>query len=251
MLREYRFNLSEHTQQKLVYEFHEVLAGNLKKIDPAFFKNKTPEVQERMALFLILYLIEVILEWTPIQARACLDVRTLKEWNLDIIAKKVRSPPELDFYDDTYYIVKKIYPNEIHLSARDVYLKTYRRVLEDEKKWKFPKGYFTDISGKSKACLFLRYAIENNLSFTCVEDMYHFFGTKQCIQFLKDYKLDIPRRTLFTTPVEFFDCILPPEQRNPLMFLYYHLWSLSEEKERAENEKRGRRPHKQPPALSN
>lgn len=232
--------LSENTQHILVYEFHEVASGKLVRIDPYHFREKTEKAQEEMVLFLIKYLIEDILHWTPLMARSSLTMDILKEWGLGRLVKKIKLPADFRLPEDTYYIVKKIYPAAIALNAQDVYIQTYNRVLKSPTNGRFPKGYFLDTNGKSKACVLLKYAIENKLSASSISELYAFFGSNRCTEFLAENKLDLPRRLLFKTPVEYFDLVLPLSQRNPLLFNYYHLWALVDGRKHLLKEKRGR-----------
>lgn len=227
---------------KLMFaDYDNYLFGNKSEYSTYWFENKTEEEKENLALELIQYVIEYYLKWTPAMARDHLDRKICERWGLLPIINKVRFPSELDKKKDFYYVVHLIYPDIIRINEIDIFLNVYKNLLNGEIA-KYPKGFFSGTKAVNRACCCLFYAIENFLPMPSVEAMYAFFGSRDCIPFLKQYKLYAACETLFKNPVEYFHYVASPEQKNELLFRYYYLW-WEHEKMMQEQEpvKRGRR----------
>lgn len=108
---------------------------------------------------------------------------------------------------------------------------------------KFPKGFFNDKDGMAKACICLKYAIENYLQaidpMTTPEEMYKFFGTGDCLKFLRTCKLGPYIADIFDAPVTALHLLLPDEQEREFLFNYYRFWQIYDDNERKKIENRG------------
>lgn len=221
------------TEQALIYDYDSYLisenAGRTDIKKPFirdYFHNRSKKEKERYAILLIKYVSENYLHWSPQKARDNLNYDVLREWYLDEVVKYITFPNDLE-KNDLFYIVHIIWPKAVTVNAQDVYLQVYRRILLqiDGHKAKFPKGYFSGTNGINKACACLKYAIENYKHFTTVDEMYTFFGdAKKSVAFLKEYRLHLAARQLFSSNTEYLDYTLHPSQKNKFLFYYFNLW---------------------------
>lgn len=235
------------TEEALLAQYDDIVFGRAHSIDAYFFEGVAPVYREKLSLMLIQYWVERYLRLTPQQMYERITYDMLKEWGLSSQLRYITFPPELDPKRDVFYLAHLIYPKVIVFHVQDTCLHVYKDLLA-KRISKYPKGFFENSTGYEKICYCLRYAIEqsNVINNTCVEDMYRFFGTKDCLKFLRDYRLAIPIRTLFDSPVTAFHMLVPPEQDNEFVFqLYRYNWIL-ENNVRMESERRGKkavRPH--------
>lgn len=210
----------------MLYDYTNMLVGNEgvdDKHEPLgfYFRGRSTIIQERYAMLLIQYLCEEILKISPQQAQDMLTPQLLEKWQLKDIYKKIKFPNDLRTEYDMFYVAYKIWPKQVKLAEQDIYLKMYQRILDGDK-LKFPKDHFSNQNGMIKVCAYLKYAIENFGNFTTVSEMYNFFGnTKKAREFLKEYKLFLPYKLFFDTPVEFLHYTLHPAQRIPFLYEFY------------------------------
>ena len=211
--------------QHVLYEYDCFLIGKDGNSDDYYFRTKSAAEKERYALSLIKHVIEDYLRWTPTMARDNLSLAVLKEWNLDRMAERISFPKDLEQSLDMFYIVHKLWPQAVPMNAQDIYIQIYRRVLFpiDGHKAKYPKGYFSGKAGMNKACACLKYAIENFLHFSSVDEMYAFFSNKKKVSaFFKKYKLTLPAKTFFNSPVEYLEYTLHESQSDIFLAQFYN-----------------------------
>ena len=235
--------IDKETKRILIFEYENVLLGKVPIFDSFHFRDKSPEIQEEYALFLIQHLIETYLRWTPAMARDHLDESILKLWKLHTIARRIPFPDGLIRQYDNWWYAHRIYPHIIVSKKQDIYQTVYKRVIDPSMpghRAKFPKDFFSGEEGITRACACLKYAIEHSKTFHSVGEMYEFFGTRACLGFIRNAKLMVACKSLFDAPIEFLDTFLPPSQQDEFLLRYYKLFQLIDENEREKTEKRGK-----------
>ena len=201
--------------ENVIYDYEQMLIGRYKRVDPWHFKIDNKETRSRKALAVIQYFIETYFEWTPQMARDHLSPSVLKAWGLGSLLEYIDIPEDIKSLDEIcFYIVHMIYPETIKINKQDIYIAVYKKVL-NSKTLNFPKGFFASGSGRSKVCACLKYAIENNLFIDSIDEMYEFFGSRECLKFLRETaKLSSKVKMLFNCPIEAFHQTLPPSQQD-------------------------------------
>lgn len=225
----------------LIMDYEEMLIGNCASVGIWHFDLYSKSVCQQMVLSLIQYVSERYLRWTPIQLYNQFTIEVAKKWKLAHLLSFIQFPVELNPRTDLWYIAHLIYPNEIELDNCFIYLCFYKKILSGEVK-KFPPNYFSDdATGRIKYKIFLKYAIQNNLCFSSISQLYQFFGSVRCRAFLREHKLYYPLLECFSSPIVAFHESLSPSQRIPVLFNFcYFQWSLKES-DRLLSENRGRR----------
>ena len=226
---------------EVLTEYDKVLIGKQRIIDPYYFhRSKTPEARQHTALTLIQYACEVYLRWSPQKMYESISMDILKQWKLTGYLTHIEFPPELNKERNLWYLAHMIYPDVIHVSDKEICLSVYRQVLSGEIK-KFPKKFFSDSRNMKRACVCLKYAIDNYTNFNNVEALYDFFGSSECLKFLSTYRLDMYIRNIFDSPITALYLIVPPDQDLPFLFHYYRFWQIFEDERRRELEVRGKK----------
>lgn len=224
----------------LMTEYDDILIGNQKKLNPYYFKGKTQWVQQKLAISVLKYACETYMRWSPEKTYISLSVDVLRKWHLIELLKYINFPEDLDRHKDLFYIAILMYPNKFKFNRAKFCMTLYERVLSGELK-KFPKDYFGDSYAINKACICLKYAIEDYGIFSSVEDMYRFFSTPESHTFLRNYKIFTPIHNLFASPVTAFHLTLSNEQENNFLFQFYRMAYIYNEHQRLLSEKRGRK----------
>ncbi len=170
-----------------------------------------------------------------------LDMETMRQWRLHPLLKYIQFPEVLNKEHNVNYLAHIIYPESVPMSAKDICLIIYRQIVNGDIK-RFPKNFFAGPKSMDQACICLKYAIDNFLSFTSSEELYDFFGTPQCLRFLRDYKLNICLKEQFDAPITAVHLIVPPIQSEEFLFQYYRFWQIFNEQLRLEEEVRGKKP---------
>ncbi|MBQ7818466.1 MAG: hypothetical protein IJ341_02095 [Bacteroidales bacterium] len=207
-------------------QYDQLRIGNYNKLDGSVISTvKDPAAREELAISIIRYVSETYWEWTPEMLRDHLTYERIQDWGLVNIIKFVRFPVELKPKVDMFYIAHLAYPKIVTMNAQDVYLTVYQNLLNG-KIARFPKGFFEYDKGQSKICACLRYAIENYHPFSSIEEMYHFFGSKSSLKFLKEVKLLAGVQETFDCRIEVLHNTLPPSDRIEYLFQYYRFQQL-------------------------
>lgn len=225
---------------EVINEYERVIVGNQRVIDPFYFVGKSQDSNQHMVLLLIQYVCETYLGWTPQKMYLSLTTDILKQWKLYSLLKYVKFPEELNKDKNIGYLAHMIYPQQVPISSKDICMMVYQQIESGELK-KYPKGFFAGSLGMNRVCYCLKYAIDNNLNFTSIEDMYEFFGTDRCLNFLRESHLGTYVRDLFDAPITAFYLIVPEEQNIPFLFQYYRFWQVFNEHRRQESEYRGKK----------
>ena len=240
--------------KKLLYEYENVILGNQNTMSPTLFKG-TAQQNERDALSVIKYAVEVYLKWTPDELEKRLDAEVVKRMHFDDLLKYVTFPTELNKNYDFYYVAYLLYPDKITFNYRQSVVNLYRRILANQlseiqdndsaeirkfkrtllndpgyvaikqkglAEYKFPKEYMKGEFGRIRAGICFQHMIQEFYSFHSIAEIYEYFSdTKRGIADLKRYRLYSVYKDLYESPLEYVHGALPEAQKNPLLYNYF------------------------------
>ena len=175
----------------LYIAYEDYLIGRVPSLSTYYFYGSDPGgANEKVALQLIKYAIEKLLNWTVDTAVKRFDEYIIKQLKLERIILYIDYPTEVK----KEYILSLIYPAKMHLSPRVLSERIYRSVLEDKEQ--FPREYFSGVHGFQRFCYCLRYLIEHYKVFYNIQDVYKFFISSEGKHFLSLYRLKVPAEQL-------------------------------------------------------
>lgn len=244
-MKEFRTLLPKEEIEPLIFDYENMLLRNAKRPDVAHFMVGDDKTKELKALSLIQYISEYYLNWTPEMMRDHLSPEVLKKWKLSSAMKYIRFPEDIKFLKNKWrYIAHMIYPHIVKFDKKEAYIEVYKKVL-NSKRGGFPQNFFAAGNGREKVCACLRYAIENNLSFTSVDEMYDYFGSVNCKKFLRETaKLSVHIKMLFDCNIDAMHQMLPPSQQDNFKHQLLRFHQMLNEKISRDNSKKLGRPSK-------
>ena len=168
------------------------------------------------------YLFEAYLEWTPIQVRDCLTPEIIHLLKMEPLISRVPCPPELDRTRDFEFVAWYLYPETINCTKKDLAIKVYHRLNRGEIS-RFPKGYFDGtIEAWFRArCTFQCMLIEYLPPFSSIEELYSYFAGPKGREAIRKYKLLVPLRELYDTPLDYLHDSLSTQQKNESLYQKY------------------------------
>lgn len=216
------------------YLYDQVLLGKKRTCGKELFestingrKEYNPADEER-SIKIIKYALEYYLGWSPVQIWENINMEVLEKMKLgSLVNQRIKYPVELlDEEENLKYLVCRMYPGLYHYHPEQAVANYYDRVLAGEIK-RFKKGFFSkdDNSGKDRAAICLRRALEIDGRFGSREEMYDYFCRSEGRQFISTHKLGSACRDLFEFPVCFLHYavfpLTPKEERSHFQFYYY------------------------------
>lgn len=223
----------------IIYDYEQVLIGNIPKI-PALDFTYEDTGNERLALSVFRYAIEMLLKWNPTDAMKLFTPAIEDQMKLTPILRYIEFPSEFIYPakpgekpqgmftsgrkyllpGHTEYIVYRLYRERgIKYDFRKYVIGTYKKVLAGE--MKYPKDYMYGNKGLIRARLCLQYAIQENKLFHSSDEMYRFFATGNGMEFLKQNKLTQLYRSFYTSPIDYLHYSLPAAYRSNLFYNFY------------------------------
>lgn len=177
------------------------------------------------AAFLLKYVFEVILGWTPYMVRDYLNNDIVQWLKLENAINKIPFPPELNKVDDLFYIATYLYPNIFPYKKEKYVLEIFEKEYEKEKP-KFPKNFFKGVEGKENFDICFRYALSEVFFSSTNEDIYKYFSNRTTYKyFLSRYKLASPLNTYYSSPLDAVHSVLPEADKSELLYNFYYLES--------------------------
>lgn len=199
-------------------EYDEVLTGNRTNYSSACMSRNNGS---RMIAEILDYIFSYYLHWTPIQVRDCLTPEIVDAMKLEAFIKRIPCPPEvLPRKGELYYVAWYIYPFTRNASRVELVAKVYMDVL-NERITKFPKGYFDGNDGYSRARILFLTMIREFMSFTSQEEMYAFFASEAGKEAIKEHKLNVPLRELYSSPLDYLHDSLGEKQGSNALYQKY------------------------------
>lgn len=226
---------TEMDNEKYLYD--QVLLGRKKTCGKELFeatvngRKEYNPIDEERALKVIRYAMEYYLGWSPSQVWDGLNDEVINKMKLGLLVnQRIKFPVELvDREEIIKYLVCRLYPKIFHYKPERAVEAYYDRILAGEIT-RFKKGFFTkeDESGKDRAAICLRRALELDGRFTNLEAMYDYFCTSEGRQFISTHKLNSACRDLFEFPICFLHYavypLIPKEKKNYFQCYYYRCY---------------------------
>lgn len=205
-------------QQKLA-EVREMLLGARQHYSASFLDRDTGDINVYEALR---YLFEAFLEWSPTQVRDCLSIDIIRLFKMEPLINRLPCPPELDRNRDFEYVAWYLYPETVNCTKKDLAIKVYHRLIKGEIT-RFPKGYFdgTIQSWFRARCAFQCMLIEYMPPFPSLEALYAYFTGSKGREAIRKYKLLVPLRELYDSPLDYLHDSLSSQQRSEELYQKY------------------------------
>lgn len=198
-------------------EYDEVLMGK-RKTYSASCMNKAQG--SKTSAEMLHYIFSYYLRWTPEQVRDCLTPEVVKAMKLESLINRIPSPPEINRDVDLYFVAWHIYPRTVNVSKAELVVKVYMDVISGRVS-KFPKNYFDGNDGYVRARLLFLIMVREYLSFESVEQMYAFFASDAGRKTINQYKLTVPLRELYSSPLDFLHDALRKDQKSDELYLLH------------------------------
>lgn len=216
----------------LYIAYEDYLIGRVPSLSTYYFYGSDPGgANEKVALQLIKYAIEKLLNWTVDTAVKRFDEYIIKQLKLERIILYIDYPTEVK-KGDVEYILSLIYPAKMHLSPRVLSERIYRSVIEDKEQ--FPREYFSGVHGFQRFCYCLRYLIEHYKVFYNIQDVYKFFISSEGKHFLSLYRLKVPAEQLGINVLDALYEISKDNEHSQFYYCYYSF--IEKEKQMSQKE---------------
>lgn len=198
-----RFSSSQERLMLLEYELTLMGKANTQKIQKGFFNSPSKKRNSDMAMKVLKYAFECVLQWTPDQVLHYATEDVVKNLALGYPYSKLDLPREL-VRSEERYIAGMMYPELKILTLENLTILTYRNVLATAA-GKFPKEYFSEnSSGRDRALVCLRYLLSHRVSFESQKELIDTFRTEKTgEEFLKKYGLLTAKERLYRNCMEF------------------------------------------------
>lgn len=222
--------------QNLLYEYQLLLLGKIPSIQPDLFDGE-PKQKEKAAIDIVRYAIEQLLRWTPKEMAAKFNKEVITKLKLTKIISYISFPPEADKKRDYFVYAHKLYPNIIPMDLYTLTILTYNKVHQKHLV-KFPKGFFDDNLGRTRALLCMNYALTRDGQFSSKSDLYKAFTETRGSQFIQKHRLDLARRLSWEHPIDYAHEALARNDRDDMWYNYYKLWYLYKQTEKKFDEEK-------------
>ena len=176
------------------------------------------------AAFLMKYIFENILEWTPYMIRDYFTPEIAKWLHIDYCVAKIPFPPELDHNNDYFFVAHYLYPDILPYNKKKAVLEVYNRE-RNKKSPKFPRKFFQDKAGKDNLDICLKYIISENFYAMDNKAIYDYFSDiKRAKKFIDDCSLATPVKNHYSSVLNAIHSVLPEGDKDET---YYHLIVLN------------------------
>lgn len=207
--------------QNLLYEYQLLLLGRIPSIQSDLFDGEAKQ-KEKAALDIVRYAVENLLRWTPKEMAAKFNGEVITKLKLNKVVSYISFPPEADKKRDYFVYAHKLYPNIIPMDLYTLTILTYNNVHEKHLV-KFPKGFFDDTLGRTRALLCMNYALSRDGAFRSKQELYKTFTETTGMQFIQRHRLDLARRLSWEYPIDFIHEALSINDRDDMWYHYYKL----------------------------
>lgn len=210
---------------RIIQEYEQILIGNKTEF-PADFFRYGKSGNEQVALILVQYAVEYLLQWTPEQAQQFFTPEIAKKMKLNQVLKHITLPDDIDM-SDTSYIITLLYP-KLHHDRTESIQETYKQIVSGEKK-RYEKNFMFGYPGLVRANLCLRYALSKK-SFNSVRSLYQFMASDEGMAFLKDYHLYPMYKYFYNSSLDYLHNSLDITQRKNFYYGFFSFWQAFKKK---------------------
>ena len=164
---------------------------------------------------------ESYLHWSPTEVRDCLDKAVIEKMKLGPLIKRIPCPPEINRQEEFCFVAWYLYPKTRNANNIELMLKLYQDIVEGRAS-KYTSNYFDGSEGYWRARILLLMMIREYLPpFPNVKSLYAFFASTAGRKALEKYKLVLPMRELFGSPLAYLHGSLNKNQRSEFFFRKY------------------------------
>ena len=192
----------------ILYQYDEILLGNRTNCSTLV---SARESGNKYTDAILCYCFEKYLGWTPQDVVNGLTKEIVSQFKLGpFIDKRIRRPSEFDEWE-YQYVGWYLYPQTGGISNDERVIKVYMEVVDGRRK-RFPKSFFDESEGERRAFVCFRAMSNEFIQPTSIENLYELFGDEQNgRRLLSKYKLIVPVRSIFGTPLEYLHAVLEDE----------------------------------------
>lgn len=199
-------------------EYDECMMGNRKSYSSALMaKGQGPYLCAELLRLIFKY----YMHWSPIEIRDLLDKRYIEAFKIEPLVNRIPCPPEVNPKREFYYIAWYLYPETVNVKPAELVIKLYMDIINNNLS-KFPKGYFDGNTGYIRARLLLLTMIREFLpKFDNLESLYAYFASDNGRRCINAYKLSVPLRELYSSPLDYLHDSLSDWQKDDDLYEKY------------------------------
>lgn len=175
------------TNAELLYEYERAVTEKKKTLKLKDLTEVTPVSQESI-VFLLRYVFEKMLHWTPAQVYERFDMKTAEDLKLDKLVEALKFPEEMKLPVCCFYTAAVCYPEYFGTGLKERTLLVYRKVLAREIA-RFPEAFFDGTNGKKRLDICMEYAADNMRKFVFEGRPELVFPRGGVCDFLEKYRL--------------------------------------------------------------
>lgn len=199
-------------------EYDEMMMGHRKTYSSSLMAKERGPV---LCAQVVRYAFEHYLHWSPTDARDRLSQEIIDTMKLAPLINRLPCPPELNRKTDLYFVAWHLYPETRTVSDYELIVKLYKDIIEDRVA-KFPRSYFDGNAGYQRArLLFMIMLKEYTVGFESVEAMYAYFASEAGRNCINQYKLVVPLRELYGSPLAYLHDALPNHLKDEDLYEKY------------------------------
>lgn len=209
-----------------LFEYEEILMG--KKIGFSCAYSGTDSEKRKVTGHIWRYAILHLLHWTPEDALTYLNPQLIKELKLDLTLKYVSIKFDEKKNFDPTVVLSYAFPEKIKYNESEICIDEYCKVMklgkyqDDIEPHRFPKNFFANENGSLRAAIVLNYAIKAFLPEYTINDLYFFFAdTPKAMLWLREKRLNINTKVMYTNPLDYFHYSLPNSKQNDFLYHFF------------------------------
>ena len=194
--------------EDILYQYDEILLGNRTNCSTLI---SAKESGNKYTDAILRYCFDKFLCWTPQDIVNGLTKEIVGQFKLaPFIEKRIPRPSEFDEWE-YQYVGWYLYPDTYTLSNDERIIKVYMEVVDGKRK-RFPKSFFDENAGEHRAFVCFRVMSNEFIQPTSIKQLYEIFGDEQGgRRLLSKYKLIVPVRSIFGTPLDYLHATLEDE----------------------------------------
>lgn len=193
-------------------EYDDMIIGKKKTFSAALMSKENGPT---LCASLLRLIFDKYLGWTPTQIRDLLTPEVVERMCLSSLINRIPSPPEILRDSELYFVAWYLYPETRNSTDAELISKVYQDLVTG-KIQKFPKNYFEDNIGHSRAKYLFVIMLQEyyNGVFESVEDMYRFFASDDGKRAVEEHKLKTPMMEWYGNALDYFHDSIPSSMKS-------------------------------------
>lgn len=171
--------------------------------------------------YLMRYVFENLLHWTPYDVRDYLSYDIIKMFRLENCMDKAINyfPQELNPKYDLFYIASWLYPDDVPYRKERIIHELYKQILEKQKT--FTNKFFAPPEGKENFKICLLYSLSQDFINKTPEYIYTYFSDNdKAVQYMKNACLNNHYMKFYDSIIEAVHDALPSGDKNELLMRF-------------------------------